>query len=334
MIEWDMDCRLLTPPGEPLTLDEALDALRNLVGRQPNHSGTVESWTAALMEENPKIGENRQIMAAWLHNNALLEESPDGFRLSMKGVAVAISKPGERKSTHAAWQEIQQLLRHVAWINAAPVEMAPFAIKDILLFGGMAKPTQQDHGDMDAMLVMAPKKEGATRLAGSALKRLGLENIANPHGSSMPSFRVATRQWLETLQPFLSLNDNARVLDVLLGEYPTFSCYSLFNVDWNTAMLEHTTLDDAKTSILLALDNGKRNVEQTAHVRQAINEVFVTNTNRDEILSHLSKHQQLDPEKRRWWANLDLYAIEKKSKIRADDFQTHHTVQPHLRTLS
>ena len=308
-----MDVARLLPPKPPLDNLMAATWLRALVKQRPTAAGTHEQWKEHLNDVRPTtvVGEADQLMA-WMDQNQLWEGQAGQFTLTLNGVAVGLSKDGPRLNTSQAWAELHTLMTHVAWLNAAPVEHAPMKIADVLLFGGMTEPGKQHHGDLDAVILFEPKEEGGHQKAEHTLEALGLGHVLRPANSTLPSFRVAVRDWLGELQPFLSLDDRMRTLEVLMEHDPEFGCYSLMGRTWTVGALEKTTADDEAWLVKAALDAGQNNTGRQAEVAARLAAL-------PEMGRPTFDVDGLDPDRARWWQYLDRPGLRGASRVRVAD---------------
>ena len=264
-----MDIRSLSPPPFPLTHEQARDWLIAFQQAFPRQGQAFEEWEADLARTAP-VGFPTDLAAklvSWLDSNALREPFGAGAVLSMRGVALILSSQHARLLPDRAWEESAELMAYIAWVNRAPAEQAPFRIADVLLFGSMTDPNALDHGDLDAILVLEPKRPGASSDAIRRLDDLGLGAILHTPESSIPSPRRALKHWLGIQQPFLSLDDTARTVETLLNEDPGFACHSLMGRDWTETALLHTTADEYASAIVQALANGAVCAERVSHIR-------------------------------------------------------------------
>lgn len=308
-----MDVSRLLPPANPSDNAMAAAWLRAAVKQRPNATGTRGYWEAHLNDVRPMatLGEVAQLMD-WMDQNQLWENHAGQYALTLRGVAVGLSKEGPRLDTTQAWNELHTLMTHVAWLNAAPTEHAPMKIVDVLLFGGMTELGKTNHGDLDAVLLFEAKEEGGNHKAEQTLGALGLGRVLRPDNSTLPSFRVAARDWLGTLQPFLSLDDRMRTLEVLMEHDTEFGCYSLMRRAWTIGALEKTTADDDAWVVMAALDAGQANTRRRMEVEGHLERLPA-------VERPIFETDGLDPDRARWWQHLDKPGLRGASRIRVAD---------------
>lgn len=273
-------------------------------------------WRAVLDEVRPgNVYAAAQDLLAWMDDNGLRNGQGPVHDLSLLGVAVGISKEGPRLDTDAAWEQARVLMEHIAWLNAAPVQHAPMRVADVLLFGGMTQPGQATHGDLDGIILFQSKESGASDKADRAMSALGLEHVLRPQHSSLPSFRIAARNWLGDLQPFVSLDDGMRSVEVLTEHDPSFACWSLLGKEWTEIEIERTTADEDAWMLIGALRAGRGMPERNAHVQARIAALGPCEPQARTIAQRLNGRNDLDEDRKRWWQYLDRPGLTASSRI-------------------
>ena len=269
-----MDIQSLTPPPAPLSIEEARTWLRSFQSAFPIQRQRAQDWAAALEPFTPPSAVASAALSEdfvrWLDENQLREGPPTSMWLSLRGVGVVVSNDHPRLAPPQAWQQAARLLAAADWVNAAPAEQAPMRVADILLFGSMTDPLAQDHGDLDALVLLEPKQEGGGQACEAFLSAHALDEILHPDGLSFPSFRRGLMDWMASVAPFSSLDDSPRSLAVLLDADPQFSCYSLMKRVWDVPSLAGTTADEDSEMVMRALENGQARPAARAHISRSL----------------------------------------------------------------
>lgn len=326
-----MDISTLLPPRPPLDNSTAAQWLRALVARNPRPMWDDVQWRAALDEVRPvHVHADAQDLVAWMDANGLRHSQGHEHGLSLPGVSVGISKPGQRLDTEAAWEQARMLREHIAWLNAAPAQYAPMRVADVLLFGGMTKPDQATHGDLDGIILFQPKEEGASNKAAVAMSALGLEHVLRPQNSSLPSFRVAARNWLGDIQSFVSLDDGMKTAEVLTEHDPDFACWSLLGKEWTQTELEHTTADEDAWMLMAALQAGQAMPARDAYVRARVSALGTCQPCAQTIADRMLGRNDLEEDRKRWWQYLDRPGLSPGSRINPGALEQ-QTAQPAIR---
>ena len=301
----DMDINSLKDPAQPLDNETAREWLREFQRLNPSQGQSVPLWRAVLKKARPNSVPNEggveEKILDWIKKNDLWERSGDGYIISMRGVGVILSSDQPRKSPAQAWGVAQDLIMAGRWINQAPVEFAPMRIDDILIFGSMTDPGSDDHGDLDAIVLLSSKASGAYDMAEKELGKLGVSEVLKPRGSSLPSFRAALMQWLADIIPFASLDDQGKTVDVLLGQDPDFSCYSLFGKNWTEHEIEKTTGDEYSYILMNAIENGEKDKLRRQHVNKMLNATAGELPDLDDRMKELGQGMKKSYPKQSWW---------------------------------
>lgn len=267
-----MDPKTLSAPSDPLTVPVAREWVKAFQKAHPKQGQDAQGWVQGLSCTRPAGVSEHQVDAfvRWLDANGLRQAQGEGIIFSMRGVSFLLSHDRPRLSPSEAWGHAAQLLETVGRINRAPSYLAPMRIDDVLLFGSMADPHADSHGDLDAILVLSPKHPGANQKAEEWFREQGIEHALVPEGARYPSFRKMLVEWFGEGQPFLSLDDQARTVGMLLGQDEGFSCYSLIGKSWGLQALRQGTVDDFAPEVLEALENGLARPSRRAHVARSL----------------------------------------------------------------
>lgn len=256
----------LSPLPDGLTMPLArqwLEACHKILGAFPG-----KDWQGLVEITRPfEVGASLdERFINWVDGNELREGEPrSGWSVSLKGVSFMLSTDNPRLKPDEAWQHTGALLAKVAWINRAPVELAPFQVADVLLFGSMTHPSATDHGDMDVMLVLQPKQEGGSSAHEAFLRQHGL---ADENG--FYSSRSKLEKFLNA-DPFVSASSSGSTVEVLVDQDPGFAAFSLLGRSWTERELAHTTLDEEAYAVVKALENGDNHPGRKAHVKRQLN---------------------------------------------------------------
>lgn len=281
--------------------------LRAFQAINPTQGQPLEQWGDILERARPSdlSHVSVQTMLEWIQVNELVQQQGQGVILSMRGVATILASDSPRLTPQQAWEHASDLLVACKWINSAPAENAPMEIADVLLFGSLTDPDVQSVGDIDAFVIFKSKQEDAYSLAQATLKKLDMDEVLRPRGSSLPSFRAAAREWLGQIVSFASLDDQPRTLEVLLDQDPNFACFSLLGKNWTAQQLSNTSVDEEASVVLAALERGANSPGRQAYVMGQILEI----EKQTQDLLHRAQDlvSGMDPADKRkwWWKNLD-----------------------------
>ena len=225
------------------------------------------TWQQAVEAHRPPAAsaQNDEGFTAWADAHQLREPWGGDWTVSMKGVGFILSHDRPRLTPDQAWERAGDLLAKVAWINQAPVELAPMEVADVILFGSMSQPASTDHGDMDVLLVLQSKRSDAFSAHETFLRQHDLL----PKGGWY-SYRQELERILEASDPFVSAITQVQPLQALLDQDPGFSAFSLMGKTWTESDLAHTTVDEEAFAVLQALENGHGHPSWKAHVQRRL----------------------------------------------------------------
>lgn len=238
-----MDIQQLTAPQHLTTL-EALGQVQAFLRRYPIQGMPAVHWQAELASPSDPSGE---AFWNWLMREKLVEPAASGWFFSMRGIAFAQSKGGDRLSPEAAWEKLAGLLTRVKAWNSAPEHLAPVRIRDVLLFGSMARPDTTSVGDCDAIVLWSPKSPTAQEAHRQWRQEQGLEAAFAQHGLERSA--EAALGFLAAGDAFFSLEETGGSAVVLLDQDPGFALHSLLGRSWSPAELVSTQVDESAYEI-------------------------------------------------------------------------------------